>query len=114
MGAGREVGGRKVGENVVGEREVGRRKVGGREISGREDSGREVGGHEVGNEKMGWTHGQQTTTGWSRGWQLLDTVYNSRRPFFKVFWHNPVLIDRSELSMMGPSFSKLDNVYLSS
>ena len=33
-------------------------------------------------------------------------------PFLKVFWHNPVQIDHSELSATMPSFFKLDNVYL--
>ena len=35
------------------------------------------------------------------------------RPFSKFFGHDPVPIDHSELSAMVPSFSKLNNVYLS-
>ena len=32
-------------------------------------------------------------------------------PFFQCFWHNPALIDHSELNVMMPSFSKLNNEY---
>ena len=35
------------------------------------------------------------------------------RPFNKVFWYNPVLIDRCQLSAMELNFSKLENVYRS-
>ena len=45
--------------------------------------------------------------------RILLAVHLIRvRPFFKVFGHNPALIDHSELRAMIPSFSKLNNVYL--